>query len=195
SRPSLLQAREGQRSAVRRRGPSPRAAGRPHRGLMSFAIGISGATGVTGEVTLRVLEERAFPVGELRLFASRSWAGHAVRWKGRDYAVEALEDGRFAGLDLVISATSAAIAREWAPRMVEAGAVVIDQSSAFRLDAAVPLVVPEINAGDLEQHAGIISGPNCTTAVAAVAAAARRGAVRVPPRMRTSHPTVSWPAR
>ena len=77
---------------------------------MTFAIGISGATGVTGEVTLRVLEERAFPVGELRLFASRSSAGQSIRWKGRDHAVEALEDGRFAGLDVVISATSAAIA-------------------------------------------------------------------------------------
>ena len=113
---------------------------------MSVAIGISGATGVTGEVTLRVLEERKVPVGELRLFASRSSAGQSIRWKGRDHAVEALEDGRFAGLDVVISATSAAIAREWAPRMVEAGAIVIDQSSAFRLDPAVPLVVPEVNA-------------------------------------------------
>ncbi len=138
---------------------------------MSFAIGISGATGVTGEVTLRVLEERAFPVGELRLFASRRSAGQTIRWKGRDYPVEALEDGRFAGLDLVISATSAALAREWAPRMVADGAIVIDQSSAFRQDPAVPLVVPEINAGDLAGHAGIIAGPNCTTTVAVMAAA------------------------
>jgi aspartate-semialdehyde dehydrogenase len=78
---------------------------------MSFAIGISGATGVTGEVTLRVLEERAFPVGELRLFASQRSLGQTIHWKGRDHRVEALEDGRFAGLDVVISATSAAIAR------------------------------------------------------------------------------------
>jgi len=90
---------------------------------MGFAIGITGATGVTGvtgEVTLRVLQERAFPVGELRLFASRRSAGRTIRWKGRDHPVEALEDARFASLDLVISATSAAIAREWAPRMVGA---------------------------------------------------------------------------
>lgn len=138
---------------------------------MSFAIGISGATGVTGEVTLRVLEERAFPVGELRLFASRRSAGQTIRWKGRDHPVEALEDGRFDGLDVVISATEAAITREWAPRMVAAGAVVIDQSSAFRQDPAVPLVVPEINAGDLASHCGIIAGPNCTTAVAVMAVA------------------------
>jgi aspartate-semialdehyde dehydrogenase len=138
---------------------------------MSFAIGIVGATGVTGEVTLRVLEERSFPVGELRLFASRRSAGQKIPWKGREWVVEALEDGRFAGLDLVISATDSAIAREWAPRMVEAGAVVIDQSSAFRQDPAVPLVVPEINAEDIGRHAGVIASPNCTTAVAVMAVA------------------------
>lgn len=137
---------------------------------MSFAIGISGATGVTGQVTLRVLEERGFPVRELRLFSSRRSAGRTIRWKDSDHRVEALEDGRFAGLDLVINATSAPIAREWAPRIVAAGAVVIDQSSAFRQDPAVPLVVPEINPDDLAHHAGIISGPNCTTAVAVMAA-------------------------
>jgi aspartate-semialdehyde dehydrogenase len=146
---------------------------------MSFAIGISGATGVTGEVTLRVLEERSFPVRELRLFASQSSTGQCIRWKGRDYAVEALEDGRFDGLDLVISATSASIAREWAPRMVQAGAIVIDQSSAFRLDPAVPLVMPEINGGDLRAHAGIIAGPNCTTAVAVMAIAPLERAVGI----------------
>lgn len=144
---------------------------------MSFAIGIVGATGVTGEVTLRLLEERSFPIRELRLFASRRSAGRSILWKGQGWEVEALEEGRFDGLDLVISATSASIAREWAPRMVESGAVVIDQSSAFRLDPKVPLVVPEINAGDLEGHAGIIAGPNCTTAVAAMAVAPLQRAV------------------
>ena len=162
---------------------------------MSVRIGISGATGVTGEVTLRVLEERSFPVGELRLFASRSSAGQSIRWKGRDHAVEALEDGRFAGLDVVISATSAAIAREWAPRMVEAGAVVIDQSSAFRLDPAVPLVVPEINAEDLKQHAGIIAGPNCTTAVAVMAIAPLARAFGVESIISSSYQSVSGAGR
>jgi aspartate-semialdehyde dehydrogenase len=138
---------------------------------MSFAIGIIGATGVTGEVTLRVLEERSFPVRDLRLFASQRSAGQCIKWKGRDYTVEALDDGRFDGLDLVISATSASIAREWAPLMVEAGVIVIDQSSAFRLDPTVPLVVPEINKSDIETHTGIIAGPNCTTAVAVMAIA------------------------
>lgn len=138
---------------------------------MKFNIGISGATGVTGEVTLRILEARGFPVGRLRLFASARSAGRTIRWKGEDYAVESLGDGNFAGLDLIISATSASIAREWAPRMVGAGAIVIDQSSAFRQDPSVPLVVPEINPDDLGSHSGIIAGPNCTTAVAVMAVA------------------------
>ncbi|HSJ98296.1 MAG TPA: aspartate-semialdehyde dehydrogenase [Myxococcota bacterium] len=158
---------------------------------MRFAIGISGATGVTGEVTLRVLEERAFPVGELRLFASRRSAGQTLRWKGRDHPVEALEDRRFTGLDLVISATSAAIAREWAPRMVAAGAIVIDQSSAFRQDPAVPLVVPEINADDLDGHAGLIAGPNCTTAVAAMAVAPLERAFGVDAIISSSYQSMS----
>ena len=158
---------------------------------MSFAIGISGATGVTGEVTLRVLEERAFPVGELRLFASRRSAGQTIRWKGRDHPVEALEDGRFAGLDLVISATSASLAREWAPRMVADGAIVIDQSSAFRQDPAVPLVVPEINADDLAGHSGIIAGPNCTTAVAVMAVAPLERAFGIDSIISSSYQAIS----
>jgi aspartate-semialdehyde dehydrogenase len=162
---------------------------------MSFSIGIVGATGVTGEVTLRVLEERGFPVGELRLFASRRSAGQTIRWKGRDHPVEALEDGRFAGLDLVISATDAAITREWAPRIVAAGAIVIDQSSAFRQDPAVPLVVPEINAGDLAKHAGIIAGPNCTTAVAVMAVAPLARAFGVESVIRSSYQSLSGRGR
>ena len=163
--------------------------------VMSFAIGIVGATGVTGEVTLRVLQERSFPVGQLRLFASQRSAGQRIRWKGRDHAVEALEDGRFDGLDVVISATSASIAREWAPRMVEAGAVVIDQSSAFRLDPAVPLVVPEINESDIETHAGIIAGPNCTTAVAVMAIAPLERAVGVDSVISSSYQATSGGGR
>lgn len=133
---------------------------------MGFQIGIVGATGVTGEVTLRILTERKFPVDGLRLFASRQSAGNIISWQDKDYSVEALADADFDGLDLIISATSAVIAREFVPKMVAAGAIVIDQSSAFRGDKNVPLVVPEINGADLDTHQGIISGPNCTTAVA-----------------------------
>jgi aspartate-semialdehyde dehydrogenase len=162
---------------------------------MSFAIGIVGATGVTGEVTLRVLEQRAFPVRELRLFASRQSAGQHIGWKGRDYPVEALDDGRFEGLDLVISATSAAIAREWVPRIVAAGAIVVDQSSAFRLDPKVPLVVPEINKGDLDQHSGIIAGPNCTTAVAVMAVAPLARAIGIESIISSSYQSTSGGGR
>ena len=162
---------------------------------MSFAIGINGATGVTGEVTLRVLAEREFPVGELRLFASRRSAGQIIPWKGRDYTVEAMEDGRFEGLDVVVSATSASIAREWAPRMVAAGAVVIDQSSAFRLDPKVPLVVPEINGSEIATHAGIIAGPNCTTAVAVMAVAPLERAIGVESIISSSYQSTSGGGR
>jgi len=162
---------------------------------MSFSIGIVGATGITGEVTLRVLEERSFPVKELRLFASRRSAGQSLRWMDRDWTVEALDDGRFDGLDLVISATDASIAREWAPRMVEAGSIVIDQSSAFRLDPSVPLVIPEINDADLESHRGIISGPNCTTAVAAMAIAPLERAVGIKSIISSSYQSISGRGR
>jgi len=158
---------------------------------VSYAIGISGATGVTGEVTLRVLAERKFPVGELRLFASRQSAGQTIRWKGHDYRIEALEDGRFDGLDVVISATSAGLAREWAPRMVAAGAIVIDQSSAFRQDPGVPLVVPEINAGDLTHHRGIVAGPNCTTTVAVMAVAPLQRAFGIESIISSSYQAIS----
>ena len=162
---------------------------------VNLNIGISGATGVTGEVTLRILEERKFPVGTLRLFASRRSANQIIRWKGRDYPVEALEDGNFKGLDLIISATSAALAREWAPRMVEAGAIVIDQSSGFRLDPSVPLVVPEINAADLKSHRGIIAGPNCTTAVAIMAVAPLHQAFGVDSVVSSSYQAMSGKGR
>ncbi len=162
---------------------------------MGFSIGIVGATGVTGEVTLRVLDERAFPARELRLFASRRSAGQGIRWRDRDYTVEALEDGRFAGLDLVISATSAQVSREWAPRMVAAGAIVIDQSSAFRFDPAVPLVVPEINRSDIASHRGIIAGPNCTTAVAVMAIAPLHRAIGIEAVISSSYQSISGGGR
>lgn len=162
---------------------------------MAFDIGISGATGITGEVTLRILEERNFPVGSLRFFASRRSAGRSIQWKGVDHAVEALDDGNFGGLDLIITATSAEIAREWVPHMVEAGAIVIDQSSAFRLEPDVPLVVPEINGGDLANHAGRISGPNCTTAVAVMAAAPLHRAFGIDTIVSSSYQAMSGKGR
>lgn len=138
---------------------------------MGFKVGVVGATGATGRITLALLRERNFPVDELRLFASRRSAGRKVGWGDGEVEVEALEDGRFDGLDVVLNATSASLAREWVPKMVEAGAVVSDKSSAYRLDPEVPLVVREINGDRASGHKGIVASPNCTTAVAVMALA------------------------
>jgi aspartate-semialdehyde dehydrogenase len=162
---------------------------------MAINIGVSGATGATGAVTLRLLRERAFPVGELRLFASRRSAGRKVAWEGREVVVEALEDGNFDGLDAVLNATSASLAREWVPRMVAAGAIVSDKSSAFRLDPDVPLVIPEINGRDAARHKGILASPNCTTAVALMAIAPLHQAVGVRAVISSSYQSVSGVGR
>jgi aspartate-semialdehyde dehydrogenase len=162
---------------------------------MGFRIGISGSTGVTGEVTMRILRERNFPVDELRLFGSKRSEGRRVHWGDRDLAVHALEDGGFDDLDLVISATPPSIAKQWVPRIAEAGAVVIDQSSAFRFDPNVPLVVPEINPDDARRHKGIISGPNCTTAVVVMAVAPLHRGVGVQSVISSSYQSVSGVGR
>lgn len=162
---------------------------------MGFRVGIVGATGVTGEVTLRILRERSFPVDELRLFASRRSAGRRLVWGGGEVEVEALDDGRFGGLDVVISATASSLSKQWTPRIAEAGAVVIDQSSAFRLDPEVPLVMPEINGEAAAQHRGIIAGPNCTTAVAAMAVAPLHRAAGVRSVISSSYQSVSGAGR
>lgn len=162
---------------------------------MGFRVGIVGATGVTGEVTLRILRERRFPVDELRLFASRRSVGRQIPWGSGDVAVEALDDGRFDGLDVVISATASSLSKEWTPRIAEAGAVVIDQSSAFRLDPNVPLVVPEINGEEARRHKGIIAGPNCTTAVAVMAIAPLHRGVGVRSVVSSSYQSVSGAGR
>ncbi len=162
---------------------------------MGFRVGVVGATGATGQITLALLRERKFPVDELRLFASRRSAGRKIAWAGGEVEVEALEDGRFDGLDVVLNATSAALAREWVPRMVEAGAIVSDKSSAYRLDPEVPLVVREINGDAAKTHKGIIASPNCTTAVAVMAFAPLHRAVGVRSVISSSYQSVSGVGR
>lgn len=162
---------------------------------MSYRVGIVGATGVTGQVTLRILQERGFPVGELRLFASRRSIGRRIAWGDGEIEVEALEDGHFEGLDFVISATASSISKVWTPRIAEAGAVVIDQSSAFRMDPDVPLVVPEINGDEARKHKGIIAGPNCTGAVAVMAVAPIHRAAGVSSVISSSYQSVSGGGR
>jgi aspartate-semialdehyde dehydrogenase len=129
-----------------------------------FAVAIVGATGAVGGEVLRTLEERLFPVGDLRLFASARSAGELIEWRGDSVRVEQVEGDGFEGVDLAFFCAGGAVSAEYAPRAADAGAVVIDKSSHFRMDPDVPLVVPEVNAADLlDRHRGIIASPNCTT--------------------------------
>ena len=135
-------------------------------------VGVVGATGLVGTEVLRVLEERAFPVSELRVYASPRSEGRRLAFGGDEVVCERLRDGCFDRLELVIMDTDEPIAAEWAPRAVAAGARVIDKSAAFRMDPEVPLVVAEINPQDLAGATkGIVSCPNCTTIVFVMALA------------------------
>ncbi len=131
----------------------------------SFHVGIVGATGAVGQELLQLLQERQFPLAGLRLFASARSAGKTVSFGGRALPVEEAKPGVFADLDLAFFAAGGPVTRALAPDAVKAGCLVIDKSSAFRLDPAVPLVIPEINPEALRTHAGIIANPNCSTAV------------------------------
>jgi len=126
-------------------------------------VGIAGATGAVGEELLRVMAERRLPVDELRLFASPRSAGRKIEWAGGEVTVEELDAGRLGECSVVFFSAGGGISKEWAPRAAEGGAVVIDNSSAFRLDPNVPLVVPEVNPEAVKGHQGIIANPNCTT--------------------------------
>jgi aspartate-semialdehyde dehydrogenase len=134
-------------------------------------VAIVGATGAVGREILAVLERRRFPVAELRLYASPRSACKIIAFRGRDLTVEPLGDCSFQGVDLALFSAGSATARYYAPRAVRSGAIVIDNSSAFRMEAAVPLVVPEINSAAIELHAGIIANPNCAAIIALMALA------------------------
>ena len=130
-------------------------------------IAVFGATGAVGIEMLKILEERDFPVADLRVLASRG--GRSAMWRRREYDVEAVGPASFDGIDIALFAVEGDVSREWAPVAVGSGAVVIDNSSAFRMDPQVPLVVPEVNPGDIAAHRGIIANPNCSTIIAMVA--------------------------
>ena len=137
--------------------------------MKQFRVGILGATGAVGREMMKILEERKFPVAELRPIASERSAGTKLPFRGGEVSVVAASDSAFEGLDLVLGAAENDIAKQFAPAIVKAGAVFVDNSSAFRLDKDVPLVIPEINPEDVKWHKGIISNPNCTTIVSLVA--------------------------
>ncbi|MBS2030617.1 MAG: aspartate-semialdehyde dehydrogenase [Deltaproteobacteria bacterium] len=130
-----------------------------------FHVGILGASGAVGREFLNVLEERDFPVGELTLLASPRSAGSKLEFQGHEYTVKAVTPESFKGVEIGLFSPGASVSREWAPVAAKAGAVVIDNSSAFRMDADVPLVVPEVNPDDIAQYKarGIIANPNCST--------------------------------
>ena len=132
-------------------------------------VAIVGASGAVGVEMIRTLERRNFPVGSLRLLASKRSAGKSLNFRGETLTIEELTPSSFEGVDIALFSAGGGISKEWGPEAVKAGAVVVDNSSAFRLDASVPLVVPEINAQDALSHQGIIANPNCTTAITLMA--------------------------
>lgn len=135
----------------------------------AYRVAILGATGAVGTELLQLLETRHFPLASLKLLASPRSAGSTLTFKGEQLPVEAVGEQSFEGIDIVLASAGASISRVWAPKAVEAGAVVVDNSSAFRLDPQVPLVVPEVNPQAAAQHRGIIANPNCTTILMNVA--------------------------
>jgi aspartate-semialdehyde dehydrogenase len=128
-----------------------------------ITVAILGATGRVGQELLQVLETRKFPVKELRLLASSRSKDTTITWKGKQYSVQEPSPETFKGVDIVLASAGSEISEKFAPMAVQAGAVVIDNSNAFRMDPAVPLVVPEVNGHALKNHRGIIANPNCST--------------------------------
>ncbi len=135
----------------------------------SYHVAIVGATGAVGIEMIRVLERRNFPVSKLTLLASARSAGKTLTFKGESIVVQELTENSFAGVDIALFSAGGGISKQYAPHAVAADAVVVDNSSAFRMDPNVPLVIPEINGADAAQHRGIIANPNCTTAVTLMA--------------------------
>lgn len=136
---------------------------------VGYRVAIAGATGVVGQTMLSILAERDFPVGSLRLLASERSEGKVLPFRGEDVKIERLTEHSFHGVELALFSAGASRSKVFAPAAVKAGALVIDNSSAFRMDPEVPLVVPEVNPAAASQHKGLIANPNCTTTVTVMA--------------------------
>ncbi|MFC1624495.1 aspartate-semialdehyde dehydrogenase [Candidatus Omnitrophota bacterium] len=128
-----------------------------------YNVGIVGATGMVGREFLKVLEARNFPIKEIRLLASSRSKGKTLKFCGKDHKVEELKKDSFNGIDIALFSAGASISKEFSPKAIKSGAVVVDNSSAFRMDPEVPLVVPEVNPQAVKKHKGIIANPNCST--------------------------------
>ena len=137
--------------------------------MKKYNVGILGATGAVGREMLKVLSEKKFPINELRLLASIKSAGKVVEYEGKKITIQEAKHDAFEGLDIVLGAASNAIAKEFKDDIVKACAVFVDNSSAFRMDPEIPLVVPEINGDDVFKNKGVISNPNCSTIITLVA--------------------------
>jgi aspartate-semialdehyde dehydrogenase len=132
-------------------------------------VAVVGATGAVGVEMIKTLEKRNFPVGKLTLLASARSVGKKLKFRGEEITVKELTKDAFSGIDIALFSAGGSISKEFAPIAAKAGCVVVDNSSAFRMDDAVPLVIPEINGADVKQHKGIIANPNCTTAITLMA--------------------------
>ena len=137
--------------------------------MKQYTVAVLGATGAVGQEMMKILAERNFPVGKLIPLASARSAGKTLKFKGEDVVIQEARDEAFEGVDIVLGAAENDIAQKFAPAIVKAGAVFVDNSSAFRLDPNVPLIVPEINPEDVKNHHGIISNPNCSTIITVTA--------------------------
>src|SRR5450755_320000 len=132
-------------------------------------VAVVGATGAVGIEMIKTLEKRNFPVGKLTLLASARSAGKTLPFRGTEVTIQELREDSFAGVDVALFSAGSSISQKYAPFAVQAGAVVVDNSSCFRMDPDVPLVVPEINGADIKKNRGIIANPNCTTAITLMA--------------------------
>ena len=137
--------------------------------MKQYTVAVLGATGAVGQEMIKILQERNFPVGKLKPLASARSAGKTLKFRGEDVVIEEARDEAFQGVDIVLGAAENDIAKKFAPAIVKASAVFVDNSSAFRLDPNVPLIVPEINPEDVKNHHGIISNPNCSTIITVTA--------------------------
>lgn len=135
----------------------------------AYRVAILGATGAVGTELLSLLDERSFPLSQLKLLASPRSAGSKLKFKGEDLTIEAVDQHSFKDVDIVLASAGGSTSKAWASTIVESGAVMIDNSSAFRMDPQVPLVVPEVNPDAAKDHRGIIANPNCTTILMCVA--------------------------
>ena len=137
--------------------------------MKQYTVAVLGATGAVGQEMIKILQERNFPVGKLVPLASQRSAGKTLRFREEDVVIQEAREEAFQGVDIVLGAAESDVARKFAPAIVKAGAVFVDNSSAFRLNPEVPLIVPEVNPEDVKSHKGILSNPNCSTIITVTA--------------------------